>query len=115
MFIEPKSNGTASLEPSEIFPLFSKDVALLRSVGNLFGGLAINIWPLCGQVQSCLRTSETLHYGEIATATWLLVWLCAVTLISAWLVPNNSSGNLATTAVIHSKFGSLPTHSTSSG
>src|SRR6266700_6578879 len=62
MFIELSPKRTASLQRSEILPLFGQHIAHLRSIGSVLGGLAINIWPLCGQAQFCLRTLETPHY-----------------------------------------------------
>ncbi|HXD34844.1 MAG TPA: hypothetical protein VN643_27235 [Pyrinomonadaceae bacterium] len=49
MFIEqdPKERHRSGV--AMIFLLFGQYIALVRSAGTAFIGLAINTWPLCGQ------------------------------------------------------------------
>ena len=59
MFMEPSAqkNRFAPAERDILF--FGQHIALLRSADSAFCGLAINIWPLCGQARFCQPTLET--------------------------------------------------------
>ena len=50
MFIEPRAQKNRFAPAERDIPFFGQHIALLGSADSACCGLAINIWPLCGQL-----------------------------------------------------------------